>query len=131
MVDMRELPNTPAADHDIAKDLSRVDRRERLKLHLKRALVASVVVATIGVGLWREWFADGTPRFAGTYVNDRLDGTETWFYANGNRELEVSHALGARHGDERWWHENGALRRVGAYVRGERDGTFTVYDEAG
>jgi hypothetical protein len=82
-------------------------------------------------GEWRENYDDGQPRFVGTYVNDEIEGTETWFYPSGAKEWEIGRKAGARDGEERWYHVSGALRRIGSYKGGERDGTFTVYDEDG
>ncbi len=83
------------------------------------------------VGLWRELYADGTPRFEGVYADDKLVGTETWYFANGNKEWEIGRKDGERDGQERWYRKDGTLRRVGSYKDGARDGTFALFDDDG
>jgi hypothetical protein len=82
-------------------------------------------------GRWREFWPDGTPRFAGTYKDDRLDGTEYWYQPDGAVEWVVERRAGERVGMERWYWPNGVLRREGPFVDGEKDGVFHSWDDAG
>lgn len=83
------------------------------------------------VGEWQERWPSGTLRFAGNYVADKLNGTESWWYANGGIEWQVHRKDGVRHGQEIWWHPNGNRRRVGSYDNGARHGVFSIFSPEG
>lgn len=83
------------------------------------------------VGRWQEFWPDGTPRFSGTYKDDRLEGVEYWYQPDGAVEWVVERRGGVRVGMERWYWPSGVLRREGPFVDGDKDGVFTSYDEDG
>jgi hypothetical protein len=83
------------------------------------------------IGYWQEFWPDGSPRFAGFYKNDVLEGVEYWYQPGGAVEWVVERRGGVRVGVERWYWPNGVLRREGQFVDGEKDGVFASWDENG
>ncbi len=82
-------------------------------------------------GPWVEGWPSGNVRFAGTYVDDVLEGDESWFFTDGTLEWSASRVHGKRVGVERWFWPNGNLRREGGWRDGEKHGAFKNFDESG
>lgn len=50
-------------------------------------------------GKWKSWFADGTPRFEGEYIDDNLNGKAIWYWPNGKKKDEGNFVNGSRQGN--------------------------------
>ncbi|NVO18574.1 MAG: toxin-antitoxin system YwqK family antitoxin [Bacteroidetes bacterium] len=58
-------------------------------------------------GKWKSYFADGTPRFEGEFIDDNMNGKVTWYWPNGK------------------------IRETGSYLNGSREGDWSSFEEDG
>jgi antitoxin component YwqK of YwqJK toxin-antitoxin module len=79
----------------------------------------------------RAWFADGTLRVTGGYVDDQPDGPWIWWRANGRKQAEGQMRAGVLVGPYRAWHDNGQLYLADTYVDGKPEGEATRYHANG
>jgi antitoxin component YwqK of YwqJK toxin-antitoxin module len=85
------------------------------------------------IGLWRCWYADGTPRSevdfrAGDAGEARLN---RFWHPNGALAAEGPAIAGVREGRWRYFGADGQPRQEGAYRAGKRDGPWVFYGERG
>ncbi|MFY8187914.1 MAG: hypothetical protein ACOVLC_08135 [Flavobacterium sp.] len=66
-----------------------------------------------------------------TYVNDALEGLQTYYYLNGNISEETYFKAGIREGESKDYYENGKLKAIGSYKNGELDGLLTTFNPYG
>ena len=64
-------------------------------------------------------------------IDGELDGVQTWFHENGNKESEHHFTDGKADGKWTWWYENGNLQEERFHTDGFQDGRHTYYDEDG
>jgi len=84
---------------------------------------------------------DGTLRKEADFVDGMLEGKMTWWYENGQKELEDCYVANLRHGTHHAWHDHGQLMTQGECTHGQRQGSWywwhdneqlaeeTVYDD--
>jgi antitoxin component YwqK of YwqJK toxin-antitoxin module len=65
------------------------------------------------------------------YKNNLLDGTETYYYKNGNRSMETNYIKGVKNGPVTTWYHNGVVKETGAFVNDLFDGKWENFDERG
>ena len=76
------------------------------------------------------WPDDSLRKEAG-FVDGMLDDRMTWWYENGQKELEDTYVENMRHGTHRAWHDNGQLMSQGDSVHGERQGSWRWWHDNG
>jgi hypothetical protein len=59
------------------------------------------------------------------------DGKQTWWYDNGQKELEGTYKDGKKDGIHTIWYENGQKKSEATYKDGEFDGLYTEWNENG
>jgi antitoxin component YwqK of YwqJK toxin-antitoxin module len=87
----------------------------------------------VPTGLWRTWYADGTPRSEVDFGEPGSDVTRPsrFWHPNGRLAAEGPTRAAVREGAWSYWTEDGVLARTGSYRAGERDGPWTFYDAKG
>ncbi|MDR2971235.1 MAG: hypothetical protein LBU83_04815 [Bacteroidales bacterium] len=76
-------------------------------------------------------FFDNKTEMIAFYQNDLLDGTETYYYKNGNCSLETHYTKGKKNGKITSWYSNGEIKESGMYINDMFDGEWVNYDERG
>jgi len=82
-------------------------------------------------GKFVERFFDNKTKTTAFYIDDLLEGTETHYYANGNRSMEINYKKGLKNGQVTSWYGNGVIKESGFYVNDLFDGKWENYDERG
>ena len=82
-------------------------------------------------GTWKEWYANGTPRFSGSFREGQPAGPHAWWHANGQKMMAGDFRTGAPEGRWTRWYPNGRKQEEGSYLAGTKRGTWTVWDETG
>ena len=83
-------------------------------------------------GHWKEFYADGSLRGEGDYLDGGRIGKWKFFHPNGKLEQVGKYRKGGKpHGDWIWYYENGAVRREETYINGKEEDVMTEYDEEG
>lgn len=65
------------------------------------------------------------------YVDDALDGLQTYYYLNGNKSEETHYKAGVRNGASTDYYENGMVKAIGSYKDGELDGLLRTFSPFG
>ena len=89
-------------------------------------------------GLMQRWDEQGNLREETEYSRGRKQGMVTYYYSDGQKELEGYHILNRRAGMWRGWHEDGSQSFRSEYRDGElyrwkqyrHDGTDQTYSRA-
>lgn len=82
--------------------------------------------------LYEERYPTGELRCRGEMNECGLrDGTWTWWYANGQKEMQGSYANGLEEGEWIYWHLTGHEASRGRYERGRKVGLWTYGDDEG
>lgn len=93
------------------------------------------VVGTEGVnqrhGLWTWWYKNGQKQMEGRYEADMPVGKFTWWYPNGQKQLQGEYLAGKQQGKFVWWHANGQKQLEGAYLAGTLSGKWTRWNADG
>jgi len=76
-------------------------------------------------------YFDGNIELLAIYKEDRLEGVETYFYQNGNRNLETHYTNGIKNGPVTSWYSSGEIKESGAFVDDLFDGIWENYDPRG
>lgn len=58
-------------------------------------------------GKWKSFYADGTPRFEGDFIDDNMNGKATWYWPNGKVKESGTYQNGSREGDWTSFNEDG------------------------
>lgn len=74
---------------------------------------------------------DGSLRKEAEFVNGMNENKMTWWYENGQKELEDCYVENMRHGTHRAWHDNGQLMAQGESVHGQRQGVWRWWHDNG
>ena len=74
---------------------------------------------------------DGSLRKEASFIDGMLDSKMTWWYENGQKELEDTYVENLRHGTHRAWHDNGQLMSQGESSHGERQGSWLWWHDNG
>jgi antitoxin component YwqK of YwqJK toxin-antitoxin module len=74
---------------------------------------------------------DGSLRKEANFVDGMLDDKMTWWYENGQKELEDTYVENMRHGTHHAWHDNGQLMCQGESIHGERQGSWLWWHDNG
>ena len=89
-------------------------------------------------GQFVEWFENGKIKAQGTYDKDRMVGTWTTYYENGNKESETNYIQNERppynsikDGDSKTFYSNGNIKSEGKYKNGYENGLWLFYKETG
>ena len=77
------------------------------------------------------YWPDGSLRKEADFVDGMLDSKMTWWYENGQKELEDSYIANMRHGTHRAWHDNGQLMAQGESIHGQRTGSWRWWHDNG
>jgi hypothetical protein len=67
----------------------------------------------------------------GRYEADQPTGKFTWWYPNGQKQLQGDYANGKQTGKFTWWHPTGQKQLEGAYVAGVLTGKWTRWNADG
>jgi antitoxin component YwqK of YwqJK toxin-antitoxin module len=70
-------------------------------------------------GLWTYWYKNGQKELEINYKDGKEDGLETQWYENGQKRLEGTHKDGKKDGISRAWNKNGVLLYKIFYNNGE------------
>ena len=65
------------------------------------------------------------------FVDGMLERKMTWWYENGQKELEDNYVANLRHGMHRAWHDNGQLMSQGESIHGQRQGSWLWWHDNG
>ena len=97
-----------------------------VKVFRSGQLQASGMLDSLGrrTGPWTEFWADGTPKAMGTYLEGKRDGDWQFFARDGRLEQEGGYRNGAWHGRWKWYHVNGDVHRDERYRKGREEGEF-------
>ena len=60
-------------------------------------------------GNWKSFYADGTLRFEGKFVDDLPNGEHTWHWPDGNIKQQGQYVMGRKNGDWKRYDESGLL----------------------
>ncbi len=82
-------------------------------------------------GIWRDYFASGSPCCETTYREGKRHGPETRYHDNGAISQTEPWADDAQHGTCLSYFPSGKIRYRGLYERGRRSGTWIHYNEQG
>jgi antitoxin component YwqK of YwqJK toxin-antitoxin module len=82
-----------------------------------------------GASTW--WFQNGQKQLEGTYKHNVPIGVFTWWYSNGQKQSEGAYVDGVQDGHWVRWHENGQKQWIGGYVMGERTGKWPEWKADG
>ncbi len=82
-------------------------------------------------GTWKTWSSSGRLLIQEQYFNDRLNGTQKYFYPEGQISREVFYNKGVKEGLETVWHINGRRARVTHWVLGNKNGEFHSWSDEG
>jgi len=74
---------------------------------------------------------DGSLRKEADFIDGMFDDKMTWWYENGQKELEDHYVENLRHGTHRAWHENGQLMAQGESTHGQRQGSWLWWHDNG
>jgi len=74
---------------------------------------------------------DGSLRKEADFVDGMLENKMTWWYENGQKELEDHYVENLRHGTHRAWHGNGQLMSQGESTHGQRQGSWKWWHDNG
>lgn len=86
----------------------------------------------IAEGLRERWFDNGNKCLEATYERGFLHGAyREYFYETGTLHTEGAYDIGEKHGPWRTYHPNGQLWKEEFYVKGSREGVYSVYDSLG
>lgn len=58
-------------------------------------------------GKWKSYYADGTLKFEGDYIDDNLNGKVNWYWPNGKHKDQGNYLNGSREGDWITFNEDG------------------------
>jgi hypothetical protein len=67
----------------------------------------------------------------GRYEADLPIGKFTWWYANGQKQLQGEYIAGKQNGKFTWWHASGQKQLEGGYVAGQLTGKWTRWNGEG
>lgn len=73
---------------------------------------------------------DGSIRQTLYFQKGKLE-MESYYYANGQKEIQIPGIEDNLNGEYKMWHQNGQLSFSGVYKNNLKEGTFTKYDELG
>jgi len=74
---------------------------------------------------------DGSLRKKASLIDGKFNGNLTWWYENGQKELEGNYVESLRHGVHRAWHDNGQLMSQGESIHGQRQGSWYWWHDNG
>ena len=74
---------------------------------------------------------ENVPYFEENYKDGKQDGKTTYWYENGQKELEVNFKDGKQDGKATYWYENGQIMAEETYKDGKRDGKTIEWEENG
>uniref|UniRef100_UPI00404B47A6 hypothetical protein n=1 Tax=Flavobacterium sp. TaxID=239 RepID=UPI00404B47A6 len=66
-----------------------------------------------------------------SYVDNELDGLQTYYYLNENKSEETNFKAGVRNGASTDYYENGMVKAIGNYKDGELDGLLQTFSPFG
>lgn len=76
-------------------------------------------------------YPNGQLKVSGGQVNERNQGTWTWYYPNGSIQLQGNFENGYRTGEWKRYDDAGQLTMHCTYVQNRLEGLYTEYDPAG
>ncbi len=82
------------------------------------------------VGLWKEYFADGSLKAKGEYKNDLRQGPWEFYFPDGSIEQKGTYNNGQPNGSWQWYYKGKKLRRIGAFRNGKEHGEFIEYTQS-
>ncbi|HEX4130051.1 MAG TPA: hypothetical protein VHZ24_08405 [Pirellulales bacterium] len=82
-----------------------------------------------GPATW--WYQNGQKQLEGTYEHDEPVGKFTWWYQNGQKSAEGQYVNGMQDGQWVWWHQNGQKRYEGNYSVDNRVGKWMEWKTDG
>ncbi|MBC8356720.1 MAG: hypothetical protein H8E66_32495 [Planctomycetes bacterium] len=85
----------------------------------------------VKTGTWKEWYANGTVKFEGTFEAGTAVDRHIWWHPNGQKMLAGTYESGAQEGRWTEWHASGMKQVEGNYLAGEKMGTWTTWSEEG
>ncbi|HWA99147.1 MAG TPA: hypothetical protein VG713_11670 [Pirellulales bacterium] len=75
-----------------------------------------------GLSTW--WYKNGQKQLEGEYDQDMPVGKFTWWHSNGQKQTEGSFIAGMQSGRWVWWHPNGQKQSEGDYTENNRIGKW-------
>ena len=82
-------------------------------------------------GHWKAFYADGTLKYEGDYIDDERTGLWIYYYPNGRVEQKGRFRFDKEEGSWLWTYPNGQTWREEEYINGLEDGLSIEYDSAG
>ena len=83
------------------------------------------------IGSWQLFFADGSVKASGKYVNNRREGTWKFFFPNGQVEQTGNYIKGKYNGIWTWYYPTGELWKEEEFYNGKEEGFYIEYDLLG
>jgi antitoxin component YwqK of YwqJK toxin-antitoxin module len=82
-------------------------------------------------GPFRVWHPTGQLARQGEFRYNLPVGKTSWFYANGQKQMEGTYVDGKQEGTWTWWHQNGLKQIEGDYLDGVAIGKWSWWKEDG
>jgi len=82
-------------------------------------------------GLWRDYFATGTLRYEGNFVDNIPTGVFKYFYPQGQLRAELIHQPGEKAVKATYYHRNRAILGEGFFVDREKEGLWRFFSDEG
>ncbi|GAA0713595.1 hypothetical protein GCM10009430_05560 [Aquimarina litoralis] len=85
----------------------------------------------VRTGDWQWYDASGNISESEHYKDGKLEGQYTYFYKNGNKEIECNYVAGELNGDYKKYNDKGALIEHKQFKNGVLDGKYLSYHKIG
>ena len=94
-------------------------------------IVIPFIISACNQSVKKEFWPDGTLKSEIHIRGDFYHGKATWWYQNGNKQLECTYENNLIEGLLTRWHENGIKQEEKNYRRNIPDGSFTTWNAVG
>lgn len=95
-------------------------------------ILLSALIVTTGCQRVKETkYPSGTLKSSQEYKGKKQHGVSTWYFENGNKELEVNYVDDKPHGTTTRWYHGGIKESLDTYVEGKRTGPSRKWDTQG
>jgi len=82
-------------------------------------------------GAWRGYFASGSLRYEGNFIDNKPTGLFTFFFPEGQKRAELIHHIGEASVKATFYHRNGNMLGEGFFVNRQKDGLWRYFSETG